>query len=145
MVDITEKKDVIRRATASGMIKLREETIRAIKEGRIKKGDTLEYARIAAILAVKRTPEIIPMCHQIGITGIKVDFIVEGGCIRVIVEVKSMGKTGVEMEAINGAATALVTIWDMVKYLEKDENGAYPDTMIGDIIVIEKTKGGDPG
>lgn len=123
------------------MIRLKESTIEAIRTGRIKKGDALTTARIAAILAVKGTPQIIPLCHPIPLTGIDVEFNIKKEIIEVIITVTSVGKTGVEMEALTGVASALLNIWDMVKYLEKDETGNYPGTEISGIKVLEKRKG----
>jgi cyclic pyranopterin phosphate synthase len=100
----------------------------------------LSIARIAAIMAVKETPRAIPMCHQIPITSIKVDFSFEPDSIRAEVEVTTIGKTGVEMEALSGVSSALLNIWDMVKFMEKDETGNYPTTEIGDIVVLKKVK-----
>ncbi len=145
MVDITEKQPVFRKATATGSIRLKEETIRAIVAGRIKKGDVLNTARLAAVLAVKDTPRIIPLCHPIPLTGMDVDFQVEAGRVSVEVAVTSVGRTGVEMEALTGVAAALLNVWDMVKYLEKDETGNYPETEIECIGVVEKIKGGEAG
>ncbi|MCJ7445431.1 MAG: cyclic pyranopterin monophosphate synthase MoaC [Methanotrichaceae archaeon] len=139
-VNITEKPDVRRRARASGLIKLKESTIEAIKLGKVKKGDVIMTAKIAAILAVKETPRLIPMCHNIHITNIEVDFGIEPDSIRAIVFVSSISKTGVEMESLTGVTAALLNIWDMVKYLEKDENGNYPDTKIEEIKVLKKEK-----
>ncbi len=143
MVDITEKPPLFRRATATGLIYLKEATIEAIKSGQVKKGDVLATARLAAILAVKDTPRLIPLCHPIPITGLDVDFLVEQESVRATVTVTSVGKTGVEMEALSGVAAALLNVWDMVKYLEKDETGNYPETKIGGIMVCEKKKGSD--
>jgi len=140
MVDISDKQDVTRRAVAEGDIKLKPETIEAIINGEIEKGAVLETARIAAILAVKNTPGTIPMCHQIPVTGIDVRFDVGTDIIKATVEVKSIGKTGVEMEALHGVSVALLTIWDMVKSVEKDETGNYPFTKILNISVLEKSK-----
>lgn len=140
MVDIGEKPEVSRLARAAGEIILSGDTIERIKAGNVEKGNVLATARIAAILAIKRTWEIIPMCHQIPITAIDVDFELEERVISVIVEVRTIGKTGVEMEALTGVSTALLTIWDMVKSMEKDETGNYPFTSIGKIRVLEKTK-----
>ena len=140
MVDISTKNDVIRVAVAEGFIKLRKETIKAIKEGKTPKGDVLNTASIAAILAVKKTPEIVPMCHPIPITSVRVDFDFGDDGVRAICTVKSVGKTGVEMEALTGVSVALLTIWDMVKSLEKDESGNYPDTAIEWVRVVEKRK-----
>jgi cyclic pyranopterin phosphate synthase len=141
MVDITEKQPIFRRATASGSIKLRKSTIEAIKSGQVKKGDVITTARLAAILAVKDTPRLIPLCHPIPITGLDVDFEFEDRRVKVKVTVTSEGKTGVEMEALTGVAAALLNVWDMVKYLEKDETGNYPETVMETIQVMEKRKG----
>jgi cyclic pyranopterin phosphate synthase len=140
MVDITEKPPVFRKATATGAIRLQVATVEAIKKGQVKKGDVLTTARLAAILAVKDTPSLIPLCHQIPISGLEVNFEFEERRVRATVTVTSVGKTGVEMEALTGVAVALLNVWDMVKYLEKDETGNYPGTGIEEIIVIEKRK-----
>ena len=141
MVDISGKADVFRRAKAIGEIVLSEDTIQKIQKGAVEKGNVLATARVAAVLAVKHTPDTIPMCHQIPITGIDVDFEIGAEVISVEVEVKTMGKTGVEMEALAGVAAALLTVWDMVKSVEKDESGNYPHTAIRNIRVLEKVKG----
>ncbi|MFN4132949.1 MAG: cyclic pyranopterin monophosphate synthase MoaC [Candidatus Hadarchaeales archaeon] len=141
MVDITSKADVVRVAKASGFIRLKKETLAKIKQRKIEKGDVLTVAKTAAILAIKRVPEIIPLTHPIPITGAKVELSIEKEGIGVVAEVKSTGKTGVEMEALTGVACALLTIWDMVKGLEKDERGQYPETKIENIRVVEKVKG----
>lgn len=140
MVDISDKRDVARRAVAIGEIQLKPETIEAIKSKKIVKGEVLETARIAAIMAVKNTSSVIPMCHQIPVTGIDVRFEINKETIKATVEVKSAVKTGVEMEALHGISVALLTIWDMVKSAEKDETGNYPYTAIKNIKVIEKFK-----
>lgn len=140
MVDISGKTEVFRRAVASGEIRLKASTIEAIRNQRIEKGNVLATARIAAIQAVKRTPDMIPMCHQIPITSIDVDFEVGSDTIKARVEVKSFAKTGVEMEALHGVSVALLTIWDMVKSAEKDSSGNYPDTSIQAIQVDKKVK-----
>jgi len=140
MIDIGEK-DVSRRtASARGSIILSKKTIDAIKSGKIEKGDALEVARVAAIGAVKLTPMIIPMCHPIPIDGVNVEFKMERDRVTVDVLVKSTGRTGVEMEAITAVSVALLTVWDMVKYLEKDAKGQYPKTRIAGIEVIKKEK-----
>ena len=141
MVNITSKPPVERTARAVGIIRLKESTIHAIRSGSTKKGDVLTTARIAAILAVKDTPRIIPMCHQVTITGVDVSFDLGPETLRAIVNVVSVGKTGVEMEALIGVSAALLNIWDMIKYLEKDETGNYPSTEIRGIRVLEKRKG----
>ena len=140
MVDISGKEDVVRIAKAEGLIKLKEETLRAIREGKVPKGDVLSVAKVAGILAVKRTPELIPMCHPIPITSVEIDFEFVNEGLKATCEVKSVGKTGVEMEALTGVSVALLTVWDMVKALEKDETGNYPHTRIEGIRVVEKIK-----
>ncbi len=141
MVDISAKGDVVREAVAAGKIFLRPETLKAIQDGAVVKGNVLATARVAATLSVKTTPSLIPMCHAIPISGIEVDFEEGDGFIETTVRVKSTGKTGVEMEALVGVSLALLTIWDMVKSAEKDKAGQYPVTRIEDIRVIEKRKG----
>jgi len=141
MVEIGGKPDVRRVAVAEGRIRLREETIRRLREGQIEKGDALTTAQIAGILAAKRTPSIIPLCHPIPITNVRIDFRIEGREVVVTAEVRSVGKTGVEMEALTAASAALLTIWDMTKQYEKDESGQYPETAIREIRVVRKVKG----
>ena len=141
MVDISGKNDVTREATAAGKIYLRPETLAAICEGKVVKGNVLATARVAATLSVKNTASIIPMCHPIPISSITVDFTDGEGYIEATVVVKMTGKTGVEMEALTGVSVALLTIWDMVKSAEKDAQGQYPLTRITEIRVVEKKKG----
>lgn len=140
MVDISNKEESIRRAVASGYIRLKPDTIGAIRSRSVEKGNVLATARIAAVQAVKRTWDTIPMCHQIPITHVDVDFEVEDDKVNVTVEVRSVGRTGVEMEALYGVSVALLTVWDMVKSAEKDETGNYPETVISEINVVEKMK-----
>lgn len=140
MIDISEKKVQSRKAVAEGKIKLRKETIEAIRNGNVKKGDTLEIARTAAIMAAKSTPDIIPYCHIIPLEKTSVDFDVQDDGVNARCEVASSYKTGVEMEALTCASVALLTIWDMVKYIEKDETGNYPMTRMDNIHVISKVK-----
>ncbi len=140
MVEIGNKRDVLRRAVAEGRIRLRPETVRLIKEGKTRKGNVLATAQIAGIMAVKRTPDIIPLCHPIPITGVDISFRIGEDYIDVVCEVRTHYKTGVEMEALTGVSVALLTIWDMVKSAEKDENGQYPFTRIENIKVVEKIK-----
>ncbi len=140
MIDITQKPNMYRTSTAEGSIILKKQTIRAIKERNIAKGDVIETSKIAAIMAVKNTPQIIPLTHNIPITGVKVEHEIGDTYIRVRVTVKTTYKTGVEMEALAGVTAALLTIWDMVKSLEKDEKGQYPTTRIDNIRVLEKLK-----
>jgi cyclic pyranopterin monophosphate synthase len=144
MVDISAKSDVVREAVATGRIYLRPATLAAIREGVVVKGNVLATARVAATIAVKETPRIIPMCHAILLGAITVDFMEGDGFIEAVVRTKSTGKTGVEMEALTGVSVALLTIWDMVKSAEKDGNGQYPVTRIEGIRVVEKRKGTTP-
>ncbi|MGZ4932076.1 MAG: cyclic pyranopterin monophosphate synthase MoaC [Halobacteriota archaeon] len=141
-VDVSNKPTVFRRAIAEGSIELRPETILAIKAGSIEKGNVLNTATVAATLAAKETSYIIPFCHQIPLTSIKVDYSVDDTKIKAIVEVKSEGKTGVEMEALTGVTVALLTIWDMVKSMEKDKTGNYPVTKLSSVRVVQKYKDG---
>ena len=141
MVDIGKKIPVQRMARAGGFIRLKQETLEKIKSKEIPKGDVLSVAQTAAIMAVKRTTELIPLTHPIPITGTDVDMRVEKAGVRVEVEVRSTGQTGVEMEALSGTVGALLTVWDMVKGLEKDDAGQYPTTRIEDIHVVKKVKG----
>ncbi|MHC1635080.1 MAG: cyclic pyranopterin monophosphate synthase MoaC [Candidatus Methanospirareceae archaeon] len=140
MVDISDKEEEERIVVASGMIKLKKSTIEAIRNGTIKKGDVLSCAQTAAILAVKKTPDTIPLCHPIRISSVEVDFSINDEHIKAEVRVKTTDRTGVEMEALHGVSVALLTIWDMVKAEEKDENGNYPYTRIEEIIVESKEK-----
>lgn len=143
MIDISEKDNINRTAKASGKIKLKEETVERIKNNQIKKGDALTIAKISAINAVKKVPDLIPLCHPIPITQITVDFEFEDkNMIKVICTVKSFARTGVEMEALTGVTVALLNLWDVVKMYEKDDKGQYPFTIINDIKVEEKIKEG---
>lgn len=140
MVDVGNKNITKRTAKAAGRIYLQKFTIEKIMNEEIKKGNVLTTAQIAAIGAVKSTHHIIPLCHSLKITGVDVDFKVKTEFIETEVTVRCEGKTGVEMEALTGASVGLLTIWDMVKSVEKDENGQYPSTKISEIVVSEKIK-----
>ncbi|MCB2171528.1 cyclic pyranopterin monophosphate synthase MoaC [archaeon] len=141
MIDVSGKEIVYRSATAVGNIKLKKTTVETIKEKGIKKGDPLTVGEIAAILAVKKTPELIPLCHNIPISQVDVSYSFNKDRVEARCTVITNAQTGVEMEALMGVTTALLNIWDMTKYLEKDENGQYPDAEITEIRVIEKRKG----
>lgn len=140
MIDIGQKEIIFRKAIAEGHIQLNKKTIRAIKEGRIKKGDPLAVAEISSIQAVKKTPDLIPLCHPIPINSVDTKFTFDDTKITVSCTVTANYKTGVEIEALTGVSIALLCIWDMVKYLEKNQEGQYPDTKIFGIRVIEKRK-----
>ncbi|MCC6029480.1 MAG: cyclic pyranopterin monophosphate synthase MoaC [Candidatus Korarchaeum sp.] len=140
MIDITDKPLAYREAVAKGRIRLRKETIDKIRSGEVKKGDVLTVARVAAVQSVKETPKIIMLCHPIQVTSTDVDFRLGDDYIEVSVRVKAIAQTGVEMEALAAVSSALLNIWDMVKYLEKDESGNYPHTRIEEISVERKVK-----
>ena len=140
MVDVSEKPIIHRLAEAAGRIFLSPETIGTIREGKIKKGDPLLSAEIAAMNAAKQTHLLIPHCHQIPLETVRVDFEISEDCVDATCLVRAHAKTGVEMEALVGVTMALNTIWDMVKYLEKNKQGQYPSTRITDIKVLKKEK-----
>ena len=140
MVDVGDKPDTKRRAVAAGTINLQPATVDAIEADEIGKGDVLATARIGAIQAVKHTWETIPMCHQIPITNVDCEFSVGDDRIDLTVAVETTGKTGCEMEALEGVTTGLNVVWDMCKAVEKDEDGQYPETAIESIRVVEKSK-----
>ena len=136
MIDVSGKDITVRTAKASGCIVLGEEAFNVVKQGTCIKGDVLETAKIAATQAVKTTPAIIPMCHVILIESVEVDFTLneEDRSVTVSVTVKSSSKTGVEMEALTGAAAACLTIYDMLKYTGKAMT-------ITQVKLVEKTGG----
>lgn len=121
MVDVTEKSETVREAVASGKIVVNKEVYEAICSGTVGKGDVLSVATTAGIMGVKRTSDLIPMCHILPITNCKVTFemLPEEYAVRCYCTVKVTGKTGVEMEALTGVSTALLTIYDMCKALDK--------------------------
>ncbi|MDH5794781.1 MAG: cyclic pyranopterin monophosphate synthase MoaC [Candidatus Bathyarchaeota archaeon] len=141
MVDITSKPEVFRQATAKGQIRLRKDTVRLIEEGKIEKGDPIYAARIAGVLAAKKTSFLVPLCHPIPLTNVEVDVrIADEATVEVESTAKTKAQTGVEMEALVATATALLTVWDMTKQYEKDAEGQYPYTAIQNIRVIRKLK-----
>jgi cyclic pyranopterin phosphate synthase len=140
MIDVSGKETVARKAVAAGVIRLKASTVDAIRKGEIKKGDPLTVGEIAAILAVKNTPDLIPLCHNIPIGKAHVQYTLGETTIEARCTVTTYAKTGVEMEALAGVIITLLNIWDMTKYLEKDDDGQYPDTVITDVRVIEKVK-----
>ena len=140
MIDVGEKPVVKRRATAAGKIRLSSETVKKIREGGIRKGDPRPVAEVAGMNAAKQTHLLIPHCHQIPLDMAALTFTLDREVVEARCTVRSQARTGVEMEALVGVSIALNTIWDMVKYLEKDNQGQYPETMITDIRVIKKEK-----
>ncbi len=141
MVDVSGKEEVARTARAEGELLLRPETVRAIVEKRVEKGDPLAAAELAALLASKKTSELLPHCHPLPLTHVEAKVTPFEKGVKATVEVKTVARTGVEMEALVGVTAALLTVWDMVKGLEKDERGQYPDTRITEVRVVEKSKG----
>jgi cyclic pyranopterin phosphate synthase len=141
MVDVSGKAEIFREATAKGTIKLKLETVNLIKEGKIAKGNPLYTAKIAGVLAAKKTSGLIPLCHPLPLTSVKVEAkILDKTTVEVTTTVKTKAQTGVEMEALAATSVGLLTIWDMVKQYEKDANGQYPTTAIENIHVVRKLK-----
>jgi cyclic pyranopterin phosphate synthase len=141
MVDVSAKPEVYREAKAKGSIKLKSETVRLIREGKIEKGDPFEVAKVAGILAAKNTSSLIPLCHPLPLTSVEIKLrVVDDFMVEAEATVKTRAQTGVEMEALAAAATALLTVWDMTKQYEKDEDGQYPSTSIQDLHVVNKVK-----
>ena len=141
MVDVSGKAEIFREATATGTIRLKPETVNLIKEGKIAKGDPLYTAKIAGVLAAKKTSGLVPLCHPLPLTNVEVEAkILSKSTVEVSATVKAKAQTGVEMEALVAASVALLTIWDMVKQYEKDANGQYPTTAIENIHVVRKFK-----
>ena len=122
MVDVTEKAPTFRRAAAAGEIQVSKETLDAIREGKLKKGDVLAVAQVAGIQAAKHCWELIPMCHPVPLTGVDIRFsLAEDPCrVEILAEVSCTGPTGVEMEALTAVSAAALTIYDMCKALQKD-------------------------
>ncbi len=140
MIDISSKEIIKRTARVSGEIILNASSIAAIKDHTNPKGDVLENAKLAAVHAVKKTPELVFLAHPIQITSVKVDFEILTDRIKCIVEVRAIEKTGVEIEAVAGVMNALLAIFDLSKRYEKDEFGQFLTTKIVNIEVIEKIK-----
>jgi len=145
IVDIGTKADVHRRAVASGVVRLKPGTVRAIRSGRVEKGDVVAAAEIAALQAMKVVWQVLPHTHPIPITAASVTFDVRADRVVVTTTVEATYKTGVEMEALYGVTVALLTIWDMVKSLEKDPKGQYPSATIESVRVVAKEKATDRG
>lgn len=137
---VHDKPLVYRRAVVAGELRVRPSTARAIRSGSVRKGDPIAAGELAGLLAMKRTPDLIPHCHPVPLTGSRVEVTVRGRTVRVEAEAEAIYRTGVEMEALVGASVALLTVWDMVKYLEKDAGGGYPATRLGPVVVVSKEK-----
>ncbi|WP_297462478.1 cyclic pyranopterin monophosphate synthase MoaC [Ferrovum sp.] len=136
MVDIANKSETRRVARASGRIRMQPQTLQAFLEVTLKKGDALSVARIAALMAAKRTSDLIPLCHPLSLTHTQVDFIHnrEEAWLECIVTTETVGRTGVEMEALTAVSVALLTLYDMGKGLDRG-------MIIGDIRLLEKSGG----
>lgn len=133
MVDVSEKPVVRREAVAAGFIGLHADTVAAISEGQMPKGDVLAVARIAGIQAAKKTADLIPLCHQLPLTRVAVDFEIEATGIRISATVRTDARTGVEMEALTAVSVAALTIYDMCKAIDKT-------MVIREVTLVEKTK-----
>lgn len=136
MVDIGDKRVTVRRAVAKGCISMQAATLDLIKQGKHKKGDVLGIARIAGIMASKRTAELIPLCHPLALTYVSVDFQINGTDNRIecTASTETRGQTGVEMEALTAVQIALLTIYDMCKAVDRG-------MLMGDIHLLEKSGG----
>ena len=136
MVDVSTKAETVREAVARGVLRMTPATLRVIREGNAPKGDVLGVARTAGILAAKRTSDLIPLCHPLRITGVDVDFSEDQkqGTLTVQARVRTVDKTGVEMEALTAVSVAALTVYDMIKAVEKG-------VTIERIELVEKTGG----
>ena len=133
MVDVSAKADTAREAVAEGRIRLSAEALHAVRAGNMKKGDVLGTARIAGIMAAKKTSDLIPLCHPLMLSKISVEFEYEATAIRVEARVRLNGPTGVEMEALVGASVAALTVYDMCKAVDRT-------MVISDLKVLKKVK-----
>ena len=135
MVDVTGKADTVRFAKAEATVTMKKETLRMILDRKLSKGDVLEVARLAGIMAAKRTPELIPLCHPLPLGSVKVDLVpVDEERLRILSEVKVMAKTGAEMEALTAVTVAALTVYDMCKAVDRA-------MVLGEIRLLEKSGG----
>ena len=134
MVDVGHKEATKRRALARGRVALAPETLAAIKEGQSKKGDVLGVARVAGIMAAKRTPDLVPLCHPLPLSSVRVDLTIQEDGVLIEAEVATTAPTGVEMEAMTAVSVAALTVYDMIKAVQRD-------AVIGDIYLVEKSGG----
>ncbi|XUX00776.1 MAG: cyclic pyranopterin monophosphate synthase MoaC [Dehalogenimonas sp.] len=138
MVDVSGKSDTTRRAVAQATLRMKPETMIAIKESAIKKGDVLAVARMAGIMAAKKTPDLIPLCHTLAISSVAIDFyFVDDVTLSIRSEVVCKGATGVEMEALTAASVAALTVYDMVKAIDRG--------MTIENVYLESKEGGKSG
>ncbi|WP_022882511.1 cyclic pyranopterin monophosphate synthase MoaC [Gryllotalpicola ginsengisoli] len=134
MVDVSAKQATMRRAVAEASVLTRPDVVQLVKAGRLPKGEVLGVARVAGIMAAKRTWELVPLCHPLPLTGVTVDLAAEGERIAIRAEVKTVGVTGVEMEALTAASVAALTVYDMIKGVDKS-------AVISQLRVLEKDGG----
>ena len=136
MVDVTPKAETLRVAVARGHVTTKSETIRLIADGGLKKGDVLEVARLAGIMAAKRTGDLIPLCHPLTLTSVKVNLSINEveHCVEIEAEVQTIGRTGVEMEALTAVSVAGLTVYDMCKAIDRE-------MVISEIRLVKKTGG----
>jgi cyclic pyranopterin monophosphate synthase len=134
MVDVSAKDVSARTATARGRVAVSAEVVRLLRDGALPKGDALAVARIAGIMAAKRTPDLVPLCHPIAIHGVDVQLSVDDDAVLVTATVRTADRTGVEMEALTSVTVACLALFDMVKAVD-------PAAVIGEVCVVEKTGG----
>ena len=140
MIDISLKPEVHRRATASGHIILKPETIARLRRGQVEKGDPVQIATVAGISATKIVPQLMPLCHPVRVEGTEISVKIGDSSVKVTATVKAYDRTGVEMEALTAVTVALLNIWDVTKQYEKNAEGQYPSTLISEIKVERKVK-----
>jgi cyclic pyranopterin phosphate synthase len=133
MVDVGKKAVIRRTATAAGRVKMDPETIEALREKALPKGDALNMARIAGVMAAKRTPDLIPLCHGLNLTSVDLEFIVRDEEVEILAVARASDRTGVEMEALTAVSIAALTLYDMCKAVDKG-------MVIGDVKLLDKTK-----
>lgn len=134
MIDVSAKPATTRQAIATGRITMSQEARQAISEGLVKKGDVLAVARVAGIMAAKKTSELIPLCHPLPLSSVSIDLELDDAGVVATATAKTSGQTGVEMEALTAVSTTLLTVYDMAKAIDKA-------MIIGDICLLEKTGG----
>ena len=137
MVDVGGKERTERVAVATARLRMQPETVARIRDGQVEKGDVLAAARLAGVMATKRTPDLIPLCHPIALTGVTVEVTLDADGAHIRAEVKTLDRTGVEMEALTAAATAALTIYDMVKSVDRG--------MVIESVQLEHKAGGRTG
>ena len=134
MVDVSAKDVSVRTATARGRVRVSAEVVQLLRDGALPKGDALAVARIAGIMAAKRTPDLVPLCHPIALHGVEVDLVVHDEAVEVTATARTADRTGVEMEALTSVSVACLALFDMVKAVD-------PAAVIDEICVVEKTGG----